>query len=63
MYTTAWLSDPVASVLPFRLWQILSGCWEADLQSAMRAIFTLAQVWLSVFSNTTAKEELKDHLA
>lgn len=48
-HTAAWLCDPLASVLPYRLWQILSGCWEADLQSLMRAIFALAQVWLKIF--------------
>lgn len=49
IYPATQLCDPLASVLPYRLWQILSGCWEADLQSEARAIFTLAQVWLEVF--------------
>lgn len=49
VYPAAWLCDPFASDLPYRLGQILSECWEAGLQSAARTIFTLAQVWLKVF--------------
>lgn len=50
IHTAAWLCDLLASVLPYRLWQILNGCWEADLQSLMRPIFALAQVWMKITS-------------
>lgn len=48
-FTPFSLAVHLCLVQPYTLWNILCGCWEADPQSAMKAIFTLARVWLKVF--------------